>query len=132
MPRWIPRLTYEITVAPGQITVSDGRERVEVEPRVCVSDDGRVLGVGDESPAERGRVITLFQPAGSEEPLRFDALVALFRYLLSLLQERNVFKLRPWVRVHGVAALRPLLNGYEQEVIRQALLRSGAANVEFT
>ena len=131
MPRWIPRLSYDITVAPQQITVSDGKEQVEVEPRICISDDGRVIGVGDGSPAERGRAIALFEPADSEEPARFDALVILFRYLLSRLQERNVFKLRPWVRVHGVAALRPLLHGYEEEVIHQALLRSGAANVEF-
>jgi hypothetical protein len=51
--------------------------------------------------------------------------------VFSLIRSQPVFQVRPRVHVHGVAALRPMLNGYEEEIVRQALLQSGAAQVTF-
>lgn len=47
MPSWIPRLKYEVVIEPERITFANGDVRVEVEPRLWVSEDGRVLSVGD-------------------------------------------------------------------------------------
>jgi hypothetical protein len=132
VPSWFPRLSYEIVIGPERITFSDGEVRTAVEPCLWVSEDGRIIGVG-ERPADRsGRPIALFAPAPADDTARFDALVKFFRFVISLMQSAHVFKLRPYVRVHGVASLRPLLNGYEQEIVRQALLQSGAARVVFS
>lgn len=131
MPSWIPRLNYEIVLDSRRITFTDGDVRVELEPRIWVSDDGRLVEVGAYRPPAGARPIELFEPAAPDDPSRFDALVKLFRHVFKVMQDRSLFRIRPWVRVRGVAALRPLLNGYEEEVVRHALLQSGAVNVEF-
>lgn len=132
MPSWLPRLSYEIVIGLERITFSDGEVRTAVEPCLWVSDDGRVTGVGERPSDRSGRPIALFEPAPADDTPRFDALVKFFRFVISLMQSPHVFKLRPYVRVHGIASLRPLLNGYEEEIVRQALLQSGAARVVFS
>lgn len=145
MPSWIPRLKYDIRIEPERITFANSDVRVEVEPRVWVSEDGRILGFGVNPPGGSGRAIEVFEPAAaahqrvprelavvrSAELPRFDALVQLFRHLILVAQKAAVIKLRPHVRVHGAASLRSLLNGYEEPFVRDALLQAGAAKVEF-
>ena len=135
MPSWFPRLKYEVVIAPERITFANDDVRVEVEPRLWVSDDGRILGVGDPPLDKSGRAIEVFGPAGSAEAprfeARFDALVQLFRHLIRVAQKAAVIHLRPHVRVRGVALLRPLLDGREEHFVRDALLHAGAAKVEF-
>ena len=132
MPSWIPDMSYHVVIEPRRITFVNGNVRVEVAPRLCVGEDGRLLGVGDERPGGGGgRVIELFEPAQPDEPPRFDALVSFFRYVMAVTMESTLFKLRPLVQVRGAALLRPLLHGYEEELIRHALLQAGAAKVVF-
>jgi hypothetical protein len=135
MPSWIPRLKYEVLIEPERITFANGDVRVEVEPRLWVSEDGRILGVGARPLERSGRAIEVFGPAAPAEAprfeARFDALVQLFRHLIRVAQKPAVFMLRPHVRVHGAAVLRPLLNGLEERFVRDALLHAGASKVEF-
>jgi hypothetical protein len=135
MPSWIPRLKYEVLIEPERITFANGDVRVEVEPRLWVSEDGRILGVGARPLERSGRAIEVFGPAAPAEAprfeARFDALVQLFRHLIRVAQKPAVFMLRPHVRVHGAGVLRPLLNGLEQHFLRDALLHAGASKVEF-
>jgi hypothetical protein len=135
MPSWIPRLKYELLIEPERITFANRDVRVEVEPRVWVREDGRILGVGTRPLDKSGRAIEVFGPAASAEAprfdARFDALVQLFRHLMRVAQKAAVITLRPHVRVHGAASLRSLLNGREEQFVRDALLHAGAAKVEF-
>jgi hypothetical protein len=132
VPKWIPQLNYEIIMGLERITFSDGEVRVDVEPRLWVSNDGRIVGVGDRPSDGSGRPIPLFEQSSADETPRFDALVKFFRYVISVMQRTRLFTMRPYVRVHGATSLRPLLNGYEEEIVRQALLQSGAAKVVFS
>ena len=135
MPSWIPRLKYEVLIEPERITVANRDVRVEVEPRVWVAEDGRILGVGYPPLDKRGRAIDVFGPAAPAEAprfeARFDALVMLFRYLIRVAQKAGMFALRPHVRVYGAASFRPLLNGREEQFVRDALVHAGASKVEF-
>jgi hypothetical protein len=125
---WIPRL--ELAVEPERLTLADGKTRVEVEPRIWVSEDGRIVGLGRPS-VEGGRPIDVLEAAVKTDPERFDALVKLFRRLFALVQGDGLFRIRPRVRVHGIAALRPLLDECAEDLIRDALVHAGAAKVEF-
>jgi len=129
--RWFPDTEYDVVIEPDRITFAYGDARAEVAPRVSISDVGKLTGVGDEARRAPGRVVELFEPAQPDEPARFDTLVTFFRYVLALTMTGHLFRVRPTVRVRGVGALRGLMNGYEEQVVRDALLRAGAARVEF-
>ena len=132
---WFRRPTYNLFIEPGRITLADPVVRVEVEPRLCVAENGRIVGVGGRTQQQSGRVIELLGPVSPAEPPRFEerhaAFVAVFRHLILAAQKTSVFILRPSVRVHGASVLRPLLDGYEQQFLRDALVHAGATAVEF-
>jgi hypothetical protein len=135
MLSWIPRLNYEVLIEPERITFANSNVRVQVEPRIWLSDDGRIIGVGLRPLDRSGRAIDVFGPAAPAEAprfeARFDALVKLFRHLILVAQKAALVKLRPHVRVYGADSLRSLLNGLEQQFVRDALLHAGASKVEF-
>ncbi len=133
MPSWIPK--FEAVIEPERITLAGRDVRVEVEPRVWVAEDGRILGVGVQPPDRSGRAIELFGPAAPAEAPRFEgrfnALVQLFRHLIRVAARPTIFMLRPRVRVRGAASFRALLDGREEQFVRDALLHAGASKVEF-
>lgn len=132
---WFRRPSYDLLIEPERITLADRGVRVEVEPRLSVADNGRIIGVGGRTAAQSGRVIELLGPVSPAEPPRFEerhaAFVAVFRHLIRAAQKTSMFILRPNVRVHGASVLRPLLDGHEQRFLREALVHAGATTVEF-
>jgi hypothetical protein len=129
------RPRYDLLIEPERIAVAAGDVRVEVEPRLWVADNGRIIAVGVRPSEGIGRVIELFAPlAPSERPqleARLDAFVSVFRHLFRVAQKGSLFMLRPDVHVRGASVLRPLLGGNEQSFLHDALVHAGATNVQF-
>ncbi|MDQ3995960.1 MAG: hypothetical protein M3303_02965 [Gemmatimonadota bacterium] len=135
MPSWFPSRKYEAVIEPERISLGNDTVRVEVEPRVWVGEDGRILGLGARPPETSGRAIDVFGPATPAEAPRFEArfgaLVQLFRHLIRATHNSALFALRPHVRVHGAASFRAVLGGREEQFVRDALIHAGASKVEF-
>jgi hypothetical protein len=132
---WFRRPRYDLLIEPGRITLANGVVRVEVEPRLTVAENGRIIAVGGRASERSNRVVELLGPVSPAERPRFEerlaAFVAVFRHLIRVAQKKSVFMLRPDVRVHGASVLRPLLDGHEQRFLREALVHAGATKVEF-
>jgi hypothetical protein len=135
MLRWFRRPSYDVLIEPERITLASGDVRVEVEPRLSVTENGRIIGVGGRTSAQSGRVLELLGPVAPAERPQFEerlaAFVAIFRHLIRAAQKTSLFILRPDVRVHGASVLRPLLEGREHQFLRDALVHAGATKVEF-
>jgi hypothetical protein len=129
------RPSYDLLIEPERITLAKGNVRVEVEPRLTVAENGRIVSVGGRAPEQTGRVVELLGPARQEERPRFEqrfsAFESVFRHLFRAAHKGALFALRPDVRVHGASLLRPLLGGEEQRFLREALQGAGAVKVEF-
>jgi len=132
---WFRLPRYELLIESDRITLADNRVRVEVEPRLSVAPDGRIIGVGIATSEQSGRVLELLGPVSPAERPQFEerlaAFVAVFRHLIRAAQRKTVFALRPHVRVYGASLLRPLFDGHEQQFLRDALVHAGATRVEF-
>jgi hypothetical protein len=135
MFRWFRRPRYDLLIEPERFTLADGVVRVEVEPRLSVAENGRIIGVGDHTSQGTDRVVELFGPVSPAERPQFEerlaAFVAVFRHLFSAALGKSVFRLRPDIRVHGASVLRPLFDGQEQQFLRDALVHAGATKVDF-
>jgi hypothetical protein len=135
MFRWLRRPRYELLIEPERFTLADGVVRVEAEPRLSVTEDGRILGLGVRASDRSGQVVELLGPVSPAEPPRFEerfaAFVAVFRHLMLAAQKKSLLAVRPYVTVHGASVLRPLLGGHEQRFLREALVSAGATKVEF-
>jgi hypothetical protein len=135
MLRWFRRPSYDLLIEPERITLAGLTVRVEVEPRLAVDANGRITAVGGRPPEQGDRVIELLAPVSAAERPQFEerlgAFVAVFRHLFRAAQKGAVFAIRPNVRVHGVAVVRPLFSGREQQFLLDALVHAGATKVEF-
>jgi hypothetical protein len=132
---WFRRPRYDLLIEAERITLADGAVRVEVEPRLSIAENGRIIGVGGRSSAQSGRVLELLGPISlTERPQleeRLGAFVAVFRHLILAAQKSSALRLRPDIRVHGASVLQSLLGGNEQSFLRDALVHAGATKVEF-
>jgi hypothetical protein len=135
MLSWFKRPSYDLLIEPERITLANQKVRVEVEPRLTVAENGRIVSVGGRTAAQSARVIELLGPVSPEERPRFEerfgGFQAVFRHLLRAALKNAVLAVRPHVRVHGASLLRPLLDGREQTFLRDALTGAGATKVEF-
>jgi hypothetical protein len=93
-----------------------------------------VHGVGSEIPKRPGgQPVHLFDP-DSEPPQglnKADCLEVFFRYAMKVVIEKLYFRIKPVAEVHGSRILQAPLGGYQQELLRRALLRSGVSHVQF-
>jgi hypothetical protein len=127
--------SYDLLIESERITLANRDVRVEVEPRVTVAENGRIVAVGGRAGEESGRVVELLGPVSQAErpgfEERYGGFEAVFRHLIRAALKNALIAVRPHVRVHGAAVLRPLLDGQEERFLREALVHSGAAKVEF-
>jgi hypothetical protein len=131
---WLKRPRYDLLIEPERLTLASGQVRVEVEPRLTVAENGRIVSVGARTSAQIGRTVELLGPPRQDERPRFEerfsGFEAVFRHLFRAAQ-KSALALRPDVRVHGASLLRSVLDGEEQRFLREALVGAGAVKVEF-
>jgi hypothetical protein len=91
-----------------------------------------MLGIGAERPAMGVHLVRLFDPTSQAPPglSKADCLEVFFRYALKTLLSKSLFRVKPVVQVYGGSGLAQALGGYQDSVLRQALMRAGASRVE--
>lgn len=94
-----------------------------------------VLGVGSAAAAGTTSLsVSLFEfskTAPILEEHQSHYLTIFFRFCVESLVKRFVFKVKPRMRVSGLASIEAEIYGDAREVIETALLSSGAQSVEF-
>jgi len=77
--------------------------------------------------------VGLFEPT-SQPPAgikKADCLEVFFRQALKTLFARSRFRIKPTVGVHGSKHVAAAFGGYQEDILRKALLTAGARDVQF-
>ena len=134
-----------LDVAPDTATFRWRDEHLSWVPRIYVAPHTRrlerwlkgpvaLLSVG-APPASRnsGHEVRLFE-ADSQPPVgvkKADCLEVFFRQALKHLLATATFRIKPAVTVHGSRQLATAFGGYQEDILRKALLTAGAQVVHF-
>jgi hypothetical protein len=134
-----------LDVAPGVATFRWGDQHLSWAPRVYVAGRTRGLerwlkgpvalfSVGNPPGAGNpGYEVGLFD-SNSEPPpgiRKADCLEIFFRQALKTLFAESIFRIKPAVRVYGSRQLTAAFGGYQEDILRKALLTAGARAVQF-
>jgi hypothetical protein len=130
----------------GPIVLTISKDRVELRADEALfvyrpviyfeatPENPRVLGIGDDRvPAPPSVRVDLFKPGG-RLPLGVSKPIALdrfFRYLMKLVVDRYLFRVKPDIEVVGAESLEPILAGYQEQILEKALEGAGARNLTF-
>ena len=80
-----------------------------------------------------GHEVRLFE-ADSQPPTgikKSDCLEVFFRKALKTLLTRSTFRIKPAITVYGSHQVAAAFGGYQEDILRKALLTAGARDVEF-
>ena len=123
----------DVTISPDIVHFKCNGRTESHAPIIYVSPDThQVLAVGTaQVPALHIRV-ELFGTGGSAQAnlSKQDGLAMFFRYAFSRLLKRWIF-IRPRVVVHGSNSLGPILCGYHEGILREAIEKAGARECHF-
>jgi hypothetical protein len=134
-----------LDVAPGAVTFRWRDEHVSWVPRIYVAPRRRrlerwlkgpvaLLSVGTPpGVSSPGHEVGLFD-SDSQPPLgikKADCLEVFFRQALKTLFAASRFRIKPAVTVHGSRQLAAAFGGYQEDILRKALLTAGAQAVQF-
>ena len=129
--RFAPRVV--IDVAPDAFTFSRGDAHRSLATYLFVRQrDGlrEIVAVGQDAPGAQGVIrVDLFGKGLLPVGGLCEHLEAYLTYGLQLLHTWSL--VRPLVVVRGTSRLAPFLNGYEQSLLRDVLIRAGASFVAF-
>ena len=93
-----------------------------------------LLSVGTPPDSKnKGHGVRLFDP-NSQPPdgiTKADCLELFFRQALKHLFAVSLFRVKPAVAIHGSRDLAAAFGGYQEDILRTALLTAGAAAVRF-
>jgi hypothetical protein len=134
-----------LDVGPGQATFRWRDEHLSWVPHIYVAQrTGRLqrwlkgpvtlLSVGTvPSAGGAAHEVRLFEstsqpPAGVKKA---DCLEVFFRQALKTLFARSPFRIKPAVTVHGSQQVAAAFGGYQEDILRKALVTAGARDVEF-
>jgi hypothetical protein len=132
-------------VAPGIATFRWRNEHLSWVPEVYVAPRTRrlqrwlkgplaLLSVGTPPDSKnKGHEVRLFDP-NSQPPAgikKADCLEIFFRQALKHLFAASLFRIKPAVAVYGSRDLAAAFGGYQEDILRAALLTAGAQAVQF-
>ena len=123
-----PRIV--IDVSPDEFTFQSRRSSTSLETVVWLRDTGASEQPGAMgAPCNRVQLFAGESAFPSDPDFLMDALVKLIRTgMASVLMKRSF--LRPVVVLRGVASLNSRLGGFQANLLRAALRRAGALEVE--
>ena len=130
----------------GPIIFTISQDRVEVRADEALfafrpviyfeatAENPKILGIGDDRvPVAPNVRLDLFKPGGHlpaaiSKPIALDRF---FRYLMKLVIDRYIFRVKPDIEVVGAESLEPILAGYQEQVLEKALEGAGARSLTF-
>ena len=142
--RVLPATEMLVTLDRKEIVITADGERFAAAPILLLGPPKRTLFGGSARPVlEVGRSelsgttelsVHLFdfpRTAQALEENQAHYLATFFRYAVESLIKRFLFKVKPRMRVSGLAGVEAVIDGNSRDVIRAALFSAGAQTVEF-
>ena len=120
-----------IKIKKDECEYDDGKNKLKIKTKVFLSKNNTIIaGVGSYDGNEYVTCVDVFDDIDYTGILKFEILERYFRFAIEQLHNRKSF-IRSKVIVESTKDLKSLLNGYEEYVIKEALLAAGAYSVYF-
>ena len=126
-----------ITIAPDRVEVRADESLFAFKPVAffdMTSERPRLLAIGeDRIPIEPSIRVDLFKPGGTLPPglTKPIALERFFRYLMKLVIDKYLFRVKPEIYIFGAESLEAILAGYQEDVLEKALKDAGGQSLSF-
>ena len=126
-----------VTIAPDRAQLRRKELVVSIETVVFVSFDEKnpkIVGIGDElSSSAANRRVDLFKQNSWNQifPSKIEILKAFFKHGIRKVHKNAKTMVRPKVIVKGSESLEACLCGYQQDLLKEVLIDSGAREVTF-
>lgn len=123
----------DVTISPSIVHFKcNGRTESHTPIIYVAPDTHQLLAVGTSPVPSLHTRVELFGTSGSRQIKlsKQDCLAMFFRYAFSRLLNRWIF-IRPRVNVHGSNSLDPILCGYQEGILREAIEKAGARECHF-